>query len=77
MYFISFNGSDNQSAVYYNGLNGSKSSVIILANSLVAGHTYQFAVVMVSLKNSSRQGTGFVLVHIEDSKPKMIAVRFD
>ncbi len=67
--------SDNRTAWQY-GLTGSpKSSVTILAGSLASNQTYQFMVYMVNQQNSNIQGTGILLVQVQDKISPMIAIR--
>lgn len=54
--------------------NSIHSSLTILSNSLQSNRTYQFMVQMENRQNSSRQATGYVLVNVEDTHPRMIAV---
>jgi len=66
---------DNDTAWKYNGVNLSlKSSVTILANSLQSNRTYQFMVYMENRRNNSLQTTGYVLVKVENTFSKMIAI---
>jgi hypothetical protein len=51
-----------------------KSSLTILAGSLQPNRSYQFMVYMENRRNSSLQATGYVLVQVENTLPKMIAI---
>jgi len=54
--------------------NSINSSLTILSGSLQSNRTYQFMVQMVNCRNSSVQATGYVLVDVVDTLPKMIAI---
>ncbi|UJR17607.1 hypothetical protein I4U23_004503, partial [Adineta vaga] len=62
---------NNRTSIRYSS---SKSSVTILAGSLAANQSYQFVVYMVHRQNPSFQAIGYVIVQIEDTKPKLIAI---
>ena len=51
-----------------------KSSLIIRSGSFQSNRTYQFMVFMQNKQNSTLTVTGYVLVRIEDTYPKMIAI---
>ena len=70
---ICFEG--NQTAWKYTGVSlSSKSSLTILAGSLQPNRTYQWMVYMENRQNSSLQATGYVLVQVANTLPKMIAI---
>jgi len=50
------------------------SSLTILSGSLQSNQIYQFMVQMTNIRNASLQATGYVLVKIEVTRPKMIAI---
>jgi len=54
--------------------NPQNSSITIHSKSLQFNRTYQFMVEMTNIRNSSRQGTGYVLVKVEDTHPQLIAI---
>jgi hypothetical protein len=70
--FFIFN-EDNQTSWKYNDVS-LKSSLIILGGSLQPNRTYQFMVYMENRQNRSLQATGYVLVQVENTLPKMIAI---
>ena len=51
-----------------------RSSLTILAGSLQSNRTCQFMVYMTNRRNPSRQATGYVLVKVEDTRPRMIII---
>ncbi|CAM4932617.1 unnamed protein product [Rotaria socialis] len=55
----------------------SRSSVTIMANSLVANRTYQFMVNMTHRANPYLQISGYLLVKVENARSQMIAVGCD
>ena len=60
---------------HFNGVPSSlKSSLILLAGSLRSNRTYQMMVYMVNKRNSSLQGTGYLLVHVEQTFPQLIVI---
>ena len=60
---------------HFNGVPSSlKSSLIILAGSLRSNRTYQMMVYIVNKRKSSFQGTGYLLVHVEQTFPKLIVI---
>jgi hypothetical protein len=65
----------NGTGLQYNGKNNSlKSSLIILGNSLLSNQTYQFMVYMGSVRNSSLQAIGYLLVQVVDTQPQLIVI---
>ncbi|CAF2064973.1 unnamed protein product, partial [Rotaria magnacalcarata] len=52
----------------------SRSSVTIMANSLVADRTYQFMVNMTHRANPYFQASGYLLVKVENVRSQMVAV---
>jgi hypothetical protein len=65
----------NGSTVIYNGVsNSSKSALLIPAGSLQPNQTYQFKVCMDHKRNQSDQATGYVLVRVEETIQRTIAV---
>ncbi len=64
---------DNQTSWKYNDIS-LKSSLTILAGSLQPNRTYEFMIHIENRGNSSLQTTGYVLVQVEDTFPKMIAI---
>ena len=64
----------NEPAVRYDASTGTNSAVTILGGSLQSNKTYQFVVIMDAIGNVTRQGTGYVLVKVEETRPIMIAV---
>ena len=58
----------------YSSSDGSQSSVTILAGSLKHNHTYQFVVNMTNLRNLTFQGTGYLLVKVENTRPQVVVV---
>ena len=65
----------NQTSWKYTGVSlSSKSALTILADSLQPNRTYQWMVYMENHQNSSLQATGYVLVRVENTLPKMIAI---
>ena len=69
---ISF--SDNRTAWQYGSTGSLKSSATILAGSLVPNQTYEFVVRMVNKQNPIVQGTGTVLVRVQETISPMIAI---
>ena len=51
-------------------------SLILLAGSLQPNRTYQLMVYLESKRNHSSQGTGYLLVRVEKTFPKMIAIGY-
>jgi len=51
-----------------------KSSLTILAGSLLSNRTYQFMVSIQNRQNSLLQGTGYLLVQIVDTQSQMIVI---
>lgn len=51
-----------------------KSSITILAGSLLFNRTYQFMVQMENLRNASRRATGYLLVRVDHIDPQLIIV---
>ena len=72
MPYYSFLG--NEPVVRYDASLGTNSAVTILGGSLQPNNTYQFVVIMDAIGNVTRQGTGYVLVKVEETRPIMIAV---
>jgi hypothetical protein len=64
----------NPSCLSNGGNLAMKSSVIIRSGSFQSNRTYQFMVFMQNKQNSTLTATGYVLVRIEDTYPKMIAI---
>ncbi len=64
---------DNGTSLKYNDIS-LKSSLTIFAGSLQPNRSYQFMVYMENRRNSSLQATGYVLVQVENTFPKMIAI---
>ena len=64
----------NEPAVRYDASTGTNSAVTILGGSLQSNKIYQFVVIMDAIGNVTRQGTGYVLVKVEETKPILIAV---
>ena len=60
--------------IYGNSSASPKSSLTIRAGSLRANQIYQFMVYMENRKNSSIQATGYVLVTVEITRPRLIAI---
>ncbi|UJR38826.1 hypothetical protein I4U23_031491 [Adineta vaga] len=65
------NRSGNETAWEYGS---TKSSVTILAESLVSNKTYQFMVIMINRENSSIQATGYLLVQVQDQTVHTVTV---
>ena len=53
-----------------------KSSLMILGGSFRSNRTYQWMVQMENKRNNSLQGTGYLLVRLEDTFPQLIAVGY-
>lgn len=51
-----------------------KSSLILLAGSLQPNRTYQMMVYLENKRNRSSRGMGYLLVRVEKTFPKMIAI---
>ena len=60
--------------IYGNSSVSPKSSLTIRAGSLQTNRMYQFMVYMENRKNSSIQATGYVLVTVEVTRPRLIAI---
>jgi type IV secretory pathway VirB3-like protein len=60
--------------IYGNSSLSPQSSLIILGGSLQSNQIYQFMVYLENRKNSSIQATGYVLVTVESTNPKLIAI---
>ena len=60
--------------IYGNSNVSPKSSLTIRGGSLRPNQIYQFMVYMEHRKNSSIQATGYVLVTVEITRPRLIAI---
>ncbi len=60
---------------YGNLKDSPRSSVTILAGSLISNQTYQFKVDMIDRQQHTNQETGYLLVHIKDRNHQMIIIR--
>jgi hypothetical protein len=62
----------------YNGVSDSiQSSLLILGGSFVSHQTYQWMVIMENRRSQSVQGTGYVLIQVEETFPPMIATGYN
>jgi hypothetical protein len=69
------NRSSNGSALIFGNSSSSPlSSLTIIGGSLQPNQIYQFMVYMENRKNASIQATGYVLVTVQPTQPKLIAV---
>ncbi|UJR09103.1 hypothetical protein I4U23_013350 [Adineta vaga] len=69
------NRSDNGTGLIFGNLTSSpKSSLTIVSGTLESNQMYQFMVYMENRKNASIQATGFVIVTIEDTLPKLVVI---
>ncbi|CAF4796845.1 unnamed protein product, partial [Rotaria socialis] len=68
-----YNQSDNIKPCQYS-VNKLRSSVTILENTLKVNQTYQFMVQMDNLNNATVRATGYVLVHVQNTRPPMVAI---
>ncbi|CAF1380176.1 unnamed protein product, partial [Rotaria sordida] len=69
------NRSDNETGLIFGNLTLSpNSSLTVLSGSLQPDQIYQFMVLMENKKNSSIQATGYVLVTVVNTAPKLIAI---
>ena len=57
-------------------LTSPRSSLTILAKSLLVNRTYQFQVFMENRRNASLQATGFLLVRVDDTYPQLVIIGF-
>lgn len=65
----------NETALQYGGTNNSiKSSLTILANSLMPNQTYQFMIRMKNRQNPSIQVEGFLLVQVIETPSQLVLV---
>jgi hypothetical protein len=65
----------NRSGFRFDGVGvANKSALTVLSDSWQAGRTYQLMVLIEHRYNSSLQATGYLLVRVDDTYPKMIII---
>ena len=65
---------NSQAAWHYGTNDPSRSSLVILAGTLAASRTIQFAVNITNRTNAAIQGTGYVLVRVENLTSPLILI---
>ena len=70
------NGSSFVSCQYKGVQQSFKSSLIILGGSFLSNRTYQFMAQLTNKRDSSRQGTGFLLLRVEETFSPLIRSQF-
>ena len=68
------NGSSFASCQYKGVQQSFKSSLVVLGRAFLSNRTYQFMVQLRHKRNPSRQGTGFLLVRVEETFSPLIVI---